>query len=137
MTVNIHATCISLQNKGILFIGSSGAGKSDLALRLITRYKAELVADDRVDITVQNKEIIASSPDILQGLLEVRGIGIVRYPFVSKAKICAVFDLISDNPERMPEPQFYEIEGINLPLFKINPFELSSPEKVLSALSLL
>ena len=137
MTSNIHATCISLQNKGILFIGSSGAGKSDLALRLIMRYKADLVADDRVNISIRNNEVIASSPDILQGLLEVRGIGIVRYPFVSQTKVWAVFELISDSPERMPEQLFYEIEGVHLPLFKINPFEESSSEKILAALSLL
>ena len=48
--INIHATLVKLKNKGILIIGKSGSGKSDLALRLIMDKKAKLVADDRVDI---------------------------------------------------------------------------------------
>lgn len=134
---NIHASSVSIKNKGILFIGDSGAGKSDLSLRLIMCHQAVLIADDRVDITTDNGVITASAPKVLQGLLEVRGIGIVKLDYLPKAKICAVFELVSDRIERMPEPQYYEIGTQKLPLFKINPFEVSAPEKVLAALSLL
>lgn len=134
---NIHASCVCLKNKGILLIGGSGAGKSDLSLRLTMRHQAVLVADDRVDIKNDNGAIIASAPEILQGLLEVRGIGIVKMDFLPQTEIHAVFELVSDNVERMPERLFYEICAKKVPLFKINPFELSAPEKVLAALSLL
>ena len=33
--VNIHATCVAVGPHGVLLLGKSGAGKSDLALRLI------------------------------------------------------------------------------------------------------
>ena len=75
--LNIHATCISLKNKGILLLGPSGSGKSDLALRAIMQKNAKLVADDRVDISLKNNNIYASCPAAIQGLLEVRGIGII------------------------------------------------------------
>ena len=78
MSINIHASCVSIKNKGVLFIGNSGSGKSDIALRLITDYKANLVADDRVDIKSKGNKIIASSPKTLFGLLEIRGIGIIK-----------------------------------------------------------
>ena len=47
---NIHATCIALNNRGILLTGASGSGKSDLALRMILEKGAVLIADDRTDI---------------------------------------------------------------------------------------
>lgn len=134
---NIHASSVCIKNKGILLLGDSGAGKSDLSLRLIMRHQAVLVADDRVDITADNGIITASAPKILQGLLEVRGIGLVKTDYLPKAEICAVFELVSGQIERMPEAQYYEIGTQKLPLFKINPFEVSAPEKVLAALSLL
>ena len=47
--VNIHASCVAVRGEGVLILGASGQGKSDLALRLIDRG-ATLVADDRCDI---------------------------------------------------------------------------------------
>ena len=51
MSVNIHATCVSLNSKGVLILGDSGSGKSDLALRLITLFSAKLVSDDRIEVS--------------------------------------------------------------------------------------
>ena len=137
MTINIHATAIAFKSKGILIVGNSGSGKSDLALRLISNHQARLIADDRVDITTSSKKIFASPPEILKGLLEVRGVGIINMEHVASAEIKMVVELIDKKPERMPLPEFYKINDIKLPLIKINPFEISSPEKVLAALSLL
>ena len=53
MSVNIHASCVCIKNKGILFLGDSGSGKSDISLRLIADYKATLIGDDRIDILIQ------------------------------------------------------------------------------------
>ena len=47
--VNIHASCVAIGGKGVLLLGDSGAGKSDLALRLIDEG-ARLVADDRAEL---------------------------------------------------------------------------------------
>lgn len=136
MISNIHASCVTLQSQGILLLGSSGSGKSDLALRLITSYGCQLVADDRVDITIKENQIIATCPKTLQGLLEIRGIGIVKYPFVSQTPVKIAIQLTSDKIERMPAQDFYEIEGIKIPLFRLNSFESSSPAKVLTALNI-
>ncbi len=119
---NIHATAIKLKGKGVLILGKSGAGKSDLALRAIINYKAKLIADDRVDY----EDGVAYAVQSLKGLLEVRGIGIVKVPYAKKQKINLVVELI-DNVERMPEPEFYD--GIKK--IKINPFEVSAIEKII------
>ena len=137
MSKNIHATCINLNSKGILFLGYSGTGKSDLALRLITLFSASLVSDDRTDVVRISDKIKAKAPDILKGLLEVRGVGIVNFEYMEETTVDVVIKLESEKQERLPEKQYYELEGIKLPLFKINPFEVSAPSKVLSILRLL
>jgi serine kinase of HPr protein (carbohydrate metabolism regulator) len=137
MIKNIHATCVNINSKGVLIIGDSCAGKSDLALRLITMFSAKLVGDDRIDIQNDKGVIKASSPDVLKGLLEVRGVGIIKIDHIEKTKVDLVIKLTTEKIERIPEPLSYDIEGVLLPLFYLNSFESSAPSKVLAMLSLL
>ena len=83
--------------EAVLLVGPPGSGKSDLVLRLLARG-FELVADDQVDII----DGIASCPADLAGLLEVRGLGVVRLPYRSGV---ARFDRRTGRPsDRMPVP---------------------------------
>ena len=77
MDQQVHGTCIAIDGAGVLLRGPSGCGKSDLALRLIDGG-AVLVADDRVSLEARAGDLVASAPDALAGLLEVRGVGIER-----------------------------------------------------------
>ena len=52
----IHATCVAIEGRGVLIVGPSGSGKSDLALRLIDRGAA-LVADDYTDLNVDGRAL--------------------------------------------------------------------------------
>ena len=137
ITKNIYASCIKLKNKGVLFIGDSGSGKSDISLRLICEHNALLIADDRTDITIKKSNIIASSPKTLKGLLEVRGVGIIKIKHYNKVKIDLIVLLTKDKLERIPEKTYYDLCGIKIRSITINPFENSAPAKVLAALSLL
>lgn len=139
MSANIHASCVSLNNKGILILGESGLGKSDLSLRLIMERGAELVADDRVDLQNVNGRIVASAPEILQGLLEVRGLGIIRRPFAKEVPVSLIVRLVSHykEVERLPDPVFYEIEGARISQISLYSFEPSAVLKVVAALTLL
>lgn len=134
---NIHASCLELDKRGILFVGDSGAGKSDMVLRLIEEKKAHLVADDRVDIKKYKEQIIASCPNNIKGLLEVRGIGIVKYPSKPKTVIQLVVRLSNLPTERIPEEDFFVFEGVKIPQVTINPKEISSTSKVLAAIRML
>ena len=71
----IHGTSVSIYGVGILIIGKSGSGKSDLAMRLCFKG-ANLIADDQVCLEKHENQILMSCPDSLSGLLEVRGLGI-------------------------------------------------------------
>jgi len=112
---NVHASCVMLakagvtfgapQDAGILLLGPSGAGKSALALRLLA-LGAVLVADDRVELFAREGELWACPPARLAGLLEVRGLGVVKRPHVGEARIALVARLGKESP-RMPERQSY------------------------------
>lgn len=146
--VNIHASCVVLadaakafgapDDAGILLLGESGSGKSDLALRLIARG-AKLVADDRVEIFTQDRALFARAPASLAGLIEVRGLGIVAQPFATEARVALAVALIEDAP-RTPQPEKYGMppelalaEEERPPLIRLSPFEASTPAKILLA----
>lgn len=132
---NIHATAVAVGGRAILLLGKSGAGKSDLALRLIMNKNAVLIADDRVDIQSVNGVLKASCPKNIQGLLEVRGIGLCKFPFLERADV-ALAVLLSENAEeieRLPEKETISFLQTEIPLIKLCPFEVSAAEKVIVA----
>lgn len=135
----LHATAVALGQRGLLLVGPPGAGKSDLALRLIDRG-AFLVADDQVRIARVGHRLLASPPEKLAGLVEMRGVGIVRRPFAINMPIVLICDL-AGAVERLPPPPAEWarrcIEGIALPVLALAPFEASAPLKIETALRLL
>jgi serine kinase of HPr protein (carbohydrate metabolism regulator) len=97
----VHANSVAVMGQAILFLGLSGSGKSQLALRLIQRG-AWLIADDQTVLTVRNGEIWASCPPTIRGKLEVRGVGIVAAPHQTEAPVRLVLDL---DPAHRPDPE--------------------------------
>lgn len=130
---DVHATCIVLGQVGILLRGEPGAGKSDLALRMI-ETGARLVADDRVRLAREGMRVAATVPAALAGLIEVRGLGIVRLAadrHAPKAAVGLVCDLVAPGEvDRLPEPTHAEILGVSLPLVRLDPFTASAPVKL-------
>ncbi len=124
--MQIHGSCASRDGDGVLLIGPSGAGKSDLVLRLLARG-FDLVADDRVDIV----EGVARPVAALAGLLEVRGLGIVRLPFVASARLVLAVELCAASA-RLPEPNRHA--KLNLPILRLDAAAASAPERVALAL---
>ena len=129
----IHSTCIQMDGIGVLLRGPSGSGKSDLALRLVMRG-ARLVADDYVYVGSDNGMLYATAPDEIRGKLEVRGIGILSMPHSLVCRVAAVVDLDGGDIDRLPGPAEVSLENVSLPCFRINPFEVSSGEKLLMIL---
>jgi HPr kinase/phosphorylase len=132
--IQIHASCVAFDEGGVLLRGPSGAGKSDLALRLIDRG-ARLVADDRVDLDRHGGRVRARAPAALAGLMEIRGLGIVRMPFATETEVALVVDLVPRGEvERLPEEQTAKMLGANVRLVALDPFDGSAPLKVTIAL---
>ena len=129
----IHATAVAIDGEGVLLLGPSGTGKSDLALRLIDRG-AKLIADDRVDLFADETRVMLKAPALIAGLLEVRGLGILRFANVSAPLALAVELVAPDTVDRLPEPNGELYCGHKMPLVRLAPFELSAPIKVELAL---
>ena len=133
--VLVHASCVALDGRGVLLRGAPGAGKSDLALRLI-EDGAALVADDQVELTRAGAHLLAAPPARIAGLLEVRGIGIVRAEFVPQCAVRLVVDLAAPEAiERMPAPATVALCGQPIARAQLAPFEASAPAKVRLALA--
>lgn len=128
----IHATCVSIGGHGVLLTGPSGAGKSDVALRLIDRG-AMLVSDDYTIITAGDCAPIAAPPPTIAGRIEIRGIGIVAFPYSAQVTVALVVELTQAVP-RMPEPRTIMIAGHTVPLIALDGHEASCPIKVEHAL---
>ncbi|CAH2600907.1 Hpr_kinase_C domain-containing protein [Rhodovastum atsumiense] len=124
--MQMHGSCAARNGAGVLLIGPSGAGKSDLLLRLLDRGFV-LVADDRVDIS----DGCASPPAVLAGLLEVRGLGLLRLPHLPRARLALVVTL-GGRMDRLPQPARHPV--LDLPMIVLDPFAASAAQRVELAL---
>ena len=115
MDMIIHASTVCLDGGAVMLRGPSGAGKSALALDLIGRG-GTLVADDRTMLTLSDGAVCAACPAAIAGLIEARGIGILRLPHVSEVPVRLVVDLVKDHGARLPEQEKVTLLGQKIPL---------------------
>jgi serine kinase of HPr protein (carbohydrate metabolism regulator) len=128
-----HASSVAIGENAVLIQGASGAGKSDLALRLIDRG-AILVSDDYTVVQRRERQLWAVSAPNIAGKIEVRNLGILNTPHVSDIPVRLVVAL-SNETERFPfEEKAETILGIDVPLVTLAAFESSTPIKVEMAL---
>jgi len=138
----VHATSVAMKTGrrwgAVLLRGPSGAGKSDLALRLI-EGGARLIADDQTHLAKKGHALIASPPPALAGMIEVRGIGIVklaRGQLLAEAALELLVDLVRpEEVERMPDPAHEALQGVTLPRLALAAFEASTVAKLRLALA--
>ena len=75
--LTLHGVFMEVYSIGVLITGDSGSGKSELALELVSRGH-RLVADDAPEFTQIAPDVLdGTCPEMLQDLLEVRGLGIL------------------------------------------------------------
>ena len=135
---NIHASCVAIGGRGVLLVGKSAAGKSDLALRLIDEG-AQLVADDRTILFVAKGALHGRAPESIEGLLEVRGLGIVTIPVRAKVEIALVVQLGREGA-RLPAPRIYHMPAVlkgagQVPQIALDARLASTPAKIRAALA--
>lgn len=116
---------------GALIEGASGAGKSDLALRALDAG-FRLVADDRTRVWESAGRLFGRAPDTLEGLIEVRGLDVVREPALDFCEIRLL--ALCEAAERIPDDRVAERVGVRLPVVSIAPLEASAPAKLRRAL---
>lgn len=135
---SIHATLVSIKGEGVLILGEPGAGKSDLALRLMDEG-ASLVADDRVELFEHKGALRGRAPEKLRGLIELRGAGIAAVKSVADATIrLAVILSPRRKIERLPDAQPIVLAGHDaclLPALRLCGFDASATARIRLALS--
>jgi HPr kinase/phosphorylase len=128
----IHASAVAINGAGVLLLGPSGSGKSDLALRLIDRG-AVLICDDGVFIENDAGQPVLRAAPLIAGKLEIRGLGIVHMQNVDSVKLRLCVDL-GGVAERMPDAPMISVAGFDVPVIALSAFEASAPLKVEYAL---
>ena len=122
----IHASALLVGHDGILIRGPSGSGKSRLALSLLQSADAgfaRLVGDDRIHLEARHGRLLMRPSGALAGLIEVRGLGLLRVAFEPVAVAQAVVDLDAPDAARLPDPAVMaaEIEGVTLARLPVAP----------------
>jgi len=143
---SIHGVLMQINGKGVLITGSSGIGKSEIALELIQRGHI-LIADDRVDVYRLHNTIKGKAPEVLRNMLEIRGVGIIDVAMMYGARAtmgkCQIdfvvdlhkwdeneeFDRLGDNGDI----KSLELFGISVPKLTIPVSEGRSIAAVLEA----
>ena len=133
-----------MNGDGVLILGEPGAGKSDLALRLIDEpgfgvseslMLAKLISDDQVIITREKDRLIASAPSNISGKLEIRGLDIVTLATRPSVSLSLVVKLQTRSGiERLPDHGTFDILGMALPLVEIDGNSHSAPARLRAAL---
>jgi HPr kinase/phosphorylase len=117
----IHASAVLVGARAVLIRGPSGAGKSRLALELIEASRrssmifARLVGDDRVHLEAAGGRLLVRPALALAGLIELRGLGILKRDHEACAVVGLVVDLDAEDAQRLPGRDEAVIEGITLP----------------------
>lgn len=113
--LTLHASCVALGARGVLILGPSGSGKSALALQLMA-LGAALVADDRTEVQRSGAGLVARCPATLSGLIEARGVGLLRADPLDHAVLDLAVDLGQRETDRLPPERGLDILGVTLPL---------------------
>ncbi|MCC6001231.1 MAG: hypothetical protein JJU19_10280 [Pararhodobacter sp.] len=98
-------------------VGPSGSGKSSLALALID-HGAQLVADDRTCVWAQGGALFARPPRTIQGVAELRGLGLLNLDCRRLVQLRLVIDLSAPETRRLPPEESLVWQGITLPCLR-------------------
>ena len=113
----LHASAVALEGRGLLLMGASGRGKSALALELMA-MGADLVADDRTELwpDPDGAGVVLRCPAPIAGMIEARGVGLLRAACVAEARAVLAVDLDVTETERLPPFRQIRLLGNVLPL---------------------
>jgi len=142
MAATVHASAVLAGARAVLIRGPSGAGKSRLAFDLIEAARigrlrfARLIGDDRMHLAASGGRLLVRPAPALAGLLELRGVGILKLEHEDCGVVGLVVDLHATDAERLPDRplQTAEIDGVVLPRLAVAADENALP-RVLALLT--
>jgi serine kinase of HPr protein (carbohydrate metabolism regulator) len=129
----IHASAVLVGARAVLIRGPSAAGKSCLALALIEAGRSgalrftKLVGDDRVHLEAAGGRLLVRPAEALAGLIERRGVGLLRRDHEACAVVGLVVDLAAQDAERLPQTSEVAIATARLPRLAVAPGQAALP----------
>ncbi|HBQ22134.1 MAG: hypothetical protein DBW67_04735 [SAR116 cluster bacterium] len=114
--MKLQANGFSYRGEGILLTGPSGIGKTGLMLEMI-RSGGQLVGDDAVVLHNQSGSLFMTPPDATKGLVELRGVGVIRLEPAEKILVTMHLCLGHKISERLPNAQQVSWLGVGLPSY--------------------
>jgi serine kinase of HPr protein (carbohydrate metabolism regulator) len=121
----IHGSAVLVGDRAVLIRGPSGAGKSRLAFDLMLAGGSglipatTLIGDDRLCLEPVRDHLLVRPPPELEGLIEIRGLGIRRTAFVAEAPVGLVIDLAASDAERLPPANALQTTILGVELARI------------------
>ncbi|MGF1502501.1 MAG: HPr kinase/phosphorylase [Paracoccaceae bacterium] len=114
--ITMHGSAVALRDQGLLITGEPGAGKTSLAVEMMA-LGAELIADDWVQIERGRAVgLVISAPKPIAGLVELRGIGLIRLPHMDQAPLTCIVDMNRSTRDRLPMPHRRTLLGVACPV---------------------
>ncbi len=115
-----QASCVAVGGRALLIEGHPGSGKSSLALTLMDRG-AVLISDDAVTLSQNQSGVLIASPaPNIEGLLEVRGVGLLRFATTS-APLALVIRLDDNAPRYIEKVAMCDRAGAKVPFLSLYP----------------
>ncbi len=111
----LHATTVAWKGRAVVIRGPSGSGKSALGLELLA-WGCVLVADDRTEVLRRDGALWARCPPGIRGLIEARGVGLLRAEAEEEARVEVVAALDREEGERLPPWREDVILGVGVPV---------------------
>ena len=141
----LQASAVAIDGRALVIEGAPGVGKSSLALALIERG-AVLIGDDGVTLKRdgepgdEDARLVAVPPPNIEGLLEVRGVGLLTVPVAEATPVALVLTMLGpDDPdgERLPRwaPK-RDILGCRVPSLRFRAGEIAPAERAAVALQM-
>lgn len=113
--LQLHASTVAVDGRGVCITGPSGAGKSELALALMA-YGAQLVADDITWIKPAASGLVAHCPPAISGRIEARCVGILNACAAPPAPLALIVDLGRTETDRLPPRRHVTLLGADVAL---------------------
>jgi HPr kinase/phosphorylase len=127
-STSLHGVLMDVFGVGILLLGKSGIGKSEIALDLVMRGH-RLVADDIVDVTRRKPGALYGAGNaIIKHHMEIRGLGIINIKDLfgiaavrESKKLELIIELVEWDPQQEydrlgVEEQHFSVVGVDVPL---------------------